>query len=191
MITNKIFITLIIFYGVCGIFKGFIRSVGGVAAMFVGGIIALITAAPITNLLFEITDLKIFLDNLFGDINGYISAIPGVNYISNFVEPFTICFIGIIIWTITAFFINTLVIEKIEKMFTVFPLGKPINYALGFVCGILKGIIITDVIIYAIMWINFIPGIHIPLNIDLESIVSSLFRTLTNNSLLMQQNLIL
>ena len=205
MSTNMLFIAIIIIFGIFGALRGAIKSIGGLVSAIVSFILARILATPITRLIFAKTDLDKFISNCISVVNTGINeslnivgsgsaglhSIGGTSIISDSVNGFFnttsnivqvsalrlgSIFVAMLLFTLFMVVCGILVMI-INRSFEMIPMGKTINFIVGFACGALKGLLIVIMLYYVLYGLNRLLGLTIPLD---HNFISGIIDTAQN-----------
>lgn len=193
MSADLILIGVILLYGLFGALRGGIKSIGGLISMCLSFVLSRALAVPVTERIFALTSLEDKIEYyLSAARQGVIQSndiinigIPVINTspISDSVDGFMRSVTGVFSVTainiasiVTALilfaifmFIFGIVITNFNTLFETLPLGKTINTVFGFVCGVIKGVIVALLLYYLFVCINRLCGSTIPLSSGLLS----------------------
>lgn len=206
MSVNVILLGVIIIYGILGMTKGGIRSIGGLISTIVSGILSKVLALPVTEFLFDkfcigekiaayvqstsssvlsgggtindcITEFSSLVNTGSIDLNSPFEKVVNIlsNSLNHSILQISSVFVMIILFTVFMLIFG-LVIKCFEDTFKHIPLGKTLNSIIGIGCGLLKGIIISIIICVAIYYLNYIPGVNIPLDTSAFNNIITLIR---------------
>ncbi|MDO5398495.1 MAG: CvpA family protein [bacterium] len=192
MSVEMLFLIIILFYGVIGIMRGCIRTLGGLVSMLVSGVLAKVFALPVAKWVFSVTNLEAIIKNMLVSAQRGISETGAVfNSGMNAVIPSggfnvdlpadkltemisalldrTALNVATMLSMMLLFALFMLIcghfVYLFEGLFKKLPLGKMVNNVLGFVCGVIKGIFVVVILYFCITCLNNFTPVNIPVNI--------------------------
>ena len=162
--TDLIFLAIIVVYGLLGAKKGCIKSVGGLIAMALSWLVSRTASLPLTVMAFETFDIESRIQSILSVLGQGVaehigfSSLPDLGNrtifaisdrfttsIENIVNKSALNF-GTMLMTIVIFslcmLIMMFIVRSLESVFENIPLGGMMNTAFGFVCGMVKGLIL-------------------------------------------------
>lgn len=192
MSVETLFFIIILFYGVIGMTRGCIKTLGGLVSMLVSGALAKIFALPIAKLLLSITNLESVLQNILisaekgisetGAVfnSGMNDLLPSVGF--DYAIPSdrltgmifkvlnqTVLNMASILSMFVLFALFMLIcghfVYLFEDLFKKLPLGKTVNRVFGFICGLIKGVFVVLILYFVITCLNMFTSTNIPVNI--------------------------
>lgn len=192
MSVEMLFLIIILFYGVIGIMRGRIRTLGDLVSMLVIGVLAKVFALPVAKWVFSVTNLEAIIKNMLmsaqrgisetgavfnsgmnevipsGGFNVDLTADKLTEMISALLDR-TALNVTTMLSMVVLFALFMLIcghfVYLFEGLFKKLPLGKTINNVLGFVCGVIKGVFVVVILYFCITCLNNFTSINIPVNI--------------------------
>ena len=184
-VVNIIYSSVMVVCIVVGLYRGGIRSIGGLAAMIISWITSRSVSGNITLWLFNNYKVDEYISSFItpfqdGTIsNNILSGTNMVNSVTKIplnglpqavteslnVSAYSVCvtLVTILCFAILMCFLG-LIVNLINKSIKAVPIGKELNALLGGACGLVKGAVLCLILYFSFMAINSLFGTNIPIN---------------------------
>lgn len=166
MLISILFVSIIIVYGFIGLKKGGIKSIGWLISMILSFILSRCLAIPVTQYVCNESGISDKISCFIQSINGSVflnGNAFNLGFVNLSAEKLLSSFIMILLFSLFMFIFG-LIIHLISSAVKIVPLGEKLDKSIGFISGVVKGLIMAIIAYFILYTVNMIPNVHIPLD---------------------------